>query len=132
VQAYAPEPGRTWASFTASAVFSNGDIVLAARTNPGDTYAIWLLPRGGVPRRVLEPGQVLTLQTPNGPRQETIGSFALPANGGDYSGGEDNWVAADGTLFLRVRMVGEVSENFFISTKLNVPNPLNIFADGFE
>lgn len=129
--AYAPEAGRTWKSFAASAVFSNGDVVLAARTDPGDSYAIWLLPRTGAPRRVLEPGQILTLQTPNGPIQETTSSFTLPANGGDYASGRDNWIGADGTLLVSVRMVGD-SSNFLISTKLNVPNPLDIFADGFE
>ena len=130
--AYAPEAGRTWASFAASAVFSNGDVVLAARTNPGDSYAIWLLARGQAPRRVLAPGQVLTLLTPSGPLQETLGSFALPAAGGDYASGKDDWIAADGTLFLRVRMVGDTSANVLISTKLNVPDPFAIFADGFE
>ena len=130
--AYAPEAGRTWASFAASAVFSNGDVVLAARTNPGDSYAIWLLARGQAPRRVLSPGQVVTLLTQSGPLQETVGSFALPAAGGDYASGKDGWVAADGTLLLRVRMVGDISENVLISTKLNVPDPFAIFTDGFE
>jgi hypothetical protein len=132
VAAYAPEPGRTWASFSASAVFGNGDVVLAARTNPGNSYAIWLLPRGGAPRRVLEPGQVLTLQTPTGSIQETVGAFTLPTGGGDYAAGQDDWVAADGTLLLSVRMNGDIGYNFLISTKLNVPSPLDIFADGFE
>ncbi len=132
VLAYAPEPGRTWKSFAGSAIFSNGDVVLAARTDPGDSYAIWLLPRGGVPRRVLEQGQIVTLQTANGPIQETIGGFTLPASGSGYASGIDDWVGADGTLLLSVRMDGDVGYNFLISTKLNVPNPLNIFADGFE
>ena len=132
VAAYAPEPGRTWKSFAGSAVFSNGDVVLAARTDPGDSYGIWLLPRGGAPRRVLEQDQILTLQTANGPIQEKVGSIALEASGAGYASGIDDWVGADGTLLLSVRMFNDIGYSFLISTKLNVPNPLDIFADGFE
>ena len=132
--AFAPEAGRTWAAFTGSAVFGNGDIVVAARTNPGNVEGIWLLPRGGVPRKVLAPGQVLTFQTINGPVQETVRSFTLPVDGGDYASSRDSWVAADGTLLMFVGLVGDAGtlDGAYISTRLNVPDPLVVFADGFE
>ncbi len=134
VAAFAPEAGRTWAVFTGSAVFSNGDIVVAARTNPGDVEGIWWLPRGGAPRKILAPGQVLTFQTVNGPVQETVSSFVLPVDGGDYASSKDFWVAADGTLLMFVGLVGDAGTQTgaYISTRLNVPDPLIVFADGFE
>ena len=129
---FAPEAGRTWATFSASAVFSNGDIVLAASTNPGGEEAIWLLPAGQAPRRILAPGQSLVLPTAQGNTQEIVGSIGLPVNEGDYSSGKDGWVAADGTLILSVRLVGDLQERVLLSTRLNVPDPFSIFANGFE
>lgn len=132
--AFAPEVGRTWAVFTGSAVFSNGDIVVAARTNPGNVAGIWWLPRGAAPRKILAPGQVLMFQTVNGPVQETVSSFTLPVDGGDYASSRDSWVAADGTLLMFIGLVGDSGtlNGVYISTRLNVPDPLVVFADGFE
>jgi len=130
--AFAPEIGRTWAVFSASAVFSNGDIVLAASTNPGSEEAVWLLPAGQAPRRILSPGQVLALPTVQGISQEIVGSVGIPTHEGDYSSGKDGWVAADGTLVFSVRLVGDLQERVLLSTRLNVPNPFLIFANGFE
>lgn len=98
---YAPEPGRTWASFGASAILSNGDIVLEARSDPGNTYALWLLENGNpTPRRILEPGQTVPLATTQGTVQATIASFDLNNGGAQYSRGSDGWIGADGTIMV--------------------------------
>ncbi|MEO5561381.1 MAG: hypothetical protein ABIO49_15585 [Dokdonella sp.] len=100
---YAPEAGRTWSQFEASAALANGDIVLDARTNPGSEHAIWLLQPGAVPRRLLVEGQSVSVPTTTTPMQVVVTSFSLPNGnftGAQYSRGVDSWIGADGTLLV--------------------------------
>jgi hypothetical protein len=131
VPEYGPESGRTWRSFRAMAVLSNGDIVVDAVTRPGDTEAIWLLASGQAPRKILEAGQVVSLTTGAGAVQATVSSFSNPPSGGArYSGGLDSWIGADGTLFVTVNL--NTYGRALITTRLDVPSPDFIHADGFE
>jgi hypothetical protein len=104
---YAPEQGLSWTSFYENTVFPNGDILVNARTSD-NAVALWLLPNGGRPRRVLRPGQTVPLQTAAGVVQATIDGYALPGGGGSeaaqYLGGRDGWAAADGTVLAQVSL----------------------------
>ena len=127
---YEPEAGRTWRSFDAVAVLSNGDILLEASTNPNSTRDLWLLRQGEAPRRILSPGQVVDVQTAQGTVQTTVTSFDVPDGGANYSDGSDRWVGADGTLYLSVN-----SANFgrlLITTRIAIPDPDIIFLGDFE
>lgn len=132
IGAWAPEPNRTWASFRASAILSNGDILLEAHTDPGNEYALWLLQAGHAPRRVLEIGQNVAVPTAAGLVQAPISSFELPDGdgvGASYSRGVDSWIGADGTILVRANVSG-----YGIALLLAQPsNPVDpIFADGFD
>lgn len=107
---YGPEPNRTWSSFGASAVLANGGLVLEARTNPGDINGLWLLEPGRAPRKLLEPGQALSIVTTTGTVQTTVSSFDLPGEGSDNSRGRDRWIGTDGTALVPVTVLnyGEV------------------------
>lgn len=98
--AYGPELNRTWRSFGATAVLANGDILLEARTDPGDTYALWLLEPGRAPRRLLAPGDTIAIPTTTGTVQSTINSFDISGDGADYSRGRDSWIGADGSVLV--------------------------------
>lgn len=97
---YGPEPNRTWRSFGASAVMSNGDLLLEARTDPGDTYALWLFEVGRAPRKILAPGQAISMTTTTGTVQTTVSDFDIANGGSDHSRGRDLWVGADGTVLI--------------------------------
>ncbi|HVH35467.1 MAG TPA: hypothetical protein VM847_15280 [Tahibacter sp.] len=97
---YGPEPNRTWRAFGASAVLSNGDVVLEARTDPGDITGLWLLEAGRAPRKMLEVGQAITVPTTTGTQSTTVTSFDLPGSGSDHGRGRDRWMGADGTLLV--------------------------------
>ena len=107
---YGPEPNRTWSSFGASAVLANGDIVLEARTNPGDINGLWLLEPGRAPRKLLEPGQAISIGTTTGTVSTTVSGFDLPGDGSDSSRGRDRWIGMDGTVLVSVTVpsYGEV------------------------
>jgi len=97
---YGPEPNRTWRAFGASAVLANGDIVLEARTDPGDISGLWLLESGRAPRKLLETGQAVAVPTTTGVQSTTVTSFDLPGSGSDHGRGRDRWMGADGTLLV--------------------------------
>lgn len=97
---YGPEDNREWASFGASAMLPNGDIILEARTDPGDEYALWLLEPERAPRRILSLGQTVSLPTATGPAPAVVSSFNLPDGGAAYSRGNDSWVGADGMVLV--------------------------------
>jgi hypothetical protein len=131
VPPFEPEPGRTWRSFRAVAVLSNGDVVVDAITRPGDTEAIWLLSPGQAPRKILQPGQTVSLTTSAGVVQATVSSFTNPPGGGArYSGGLDSWIGADGTLLLTVNLT--TYGRALVTTRLDVPSPDFIHADSFD
>lgn len=122
---FGPEPNRTWASFGASAVLANGDIVLEARTNPGNVAALWLLEPGGTPRKLLEAGQPISIATTTGPVSTTVSSFDVPGTTGSASSrGRDGWIGADGTMLLvvtvpsygEVLITAQASDRIFEST----------------
>ncbi|MBL8299818.1 MAG: hypothetical protein JNN30_15885 [Rhodanobacteraceae bacterium] len=107
---YGPEPNRTWASFGASAILANGDLVLEARTNPGNVNALWLLEPGRAPRKLLEPGQTISIATTTGTVQTTVSTFDLPGEAAQSSRGRDQWTGADGSVLVSVTVpsYGEV------------------------
>jgi hypothetical protein len=123
---YGPEPNRTWANFGASAVLANGGLVLEARTNPGDVNGLWLLEPGRAPRKLLEPGQTISIATTTGTVQTTVSAFDLPGEGSDNSRGRDRWIGMDGTVLVSaiVPIYGEV----LLATQASD----RIFRDGLE
>lgn len=124
---YNPEPNRTWRSFGASAVLSNGDLLLEARTDPGDTLALWLLERGNpTPRKILEQGQIITFATTNGQVQAPVSYFDLSNGGATYSRGSDSWVGADGTVMVVADLTG------YGEVALKGRPSDRIFGDGFN
>lgn len=127
---YGPEPNRTWRSIGASAVLSNGDIVLEAETDPNDDYALWLLQAGRAPRRILQPGQSASVPTATGVVQAAVNSFDVPGGGAMYSRGGDSWIGADGTILI------SASVNGYGGTTLLMAQPSNpvdlIFENGFD
>jgi hypothetical protein len=127
---YEPEPGRTWRSFDAVAVLSNGDIVLDASSNPNNTRDLWLLQQGQAPQRLLSIGQAINVPTPQGLVAAAVTGFDVPDGGAAYSNGSDSWIAADGTLLLPVNVAnfGRV----LVTRRLSVPNPDAVFGNGFE
>jgi hypothetical protein len=127
---YEPEPGRTWRSFSAVAVLSNGYVVVEANTDPGNTKDIWLLRAGLAPQRLLSTGQVINVPTSQGPATGSISSFDVFDGGANYSDGTDTWIAADGTLYVSANTAN--LGRLLITTKLAVPNPDIVFASGFE
>lgn len=127
---YEPEPGRTWRSFDAIAVFENGDIVMEATTNPNATKDLWLLRAGRAPQRLLSTGQVVRVPTPQGPADATIASFDVPDGGANYSDGSDDWIGADGSLLLAARDTG--FRRLLISARAPVLPPGVVHRDGFE
>lgn len=122
---YGPEPNRTWVSFGASAVLANGGIVLEARTNPGDVNALWLLEIGRAPRKLLEPGQTVSIATTTGTVQTTVSAFDLPNNGSDNSRGRDRWIGTDGSVLVsatvpnygEVLLLTQASDRIFRATQ---------------
>lgn len=124
---YNPEPNRSWASFGASAVLSNGDILLEARTDPGSTLALWLLERGNpTPRKILEPGQIINFTTTTGAAQAAVSSFDLTNGGATYSRGSDSWVGADGTVLVVANLSG------YGEVALKARPSDRLFGDGFN
>ncbi len=121
---YGPEPTRTWVSFGASAVLANGTIVVEARTNPGDVNALWALEAGRAPRKLLEPGQAVTVATTTGNLQATVSTFDLPGYGSDSSRGRDRWIGADGNVLVsatvatygQVLLLAQASDRIFRGT----------------
>jgi hypothetical protein len=107
---FGPEPKRQWRSFGASAVLPTGDLLLEARTDPSDEYALWLLEPERAPRRVLSIGQIVSLPTADGPLQGAVSGFNVPDGGADYSRGTDSWIGRDGMVLLpaNVTNYGEV------------------------
>ncbi|MBN8481026.1 MAG: hypothetical protein J0L88_05470 [Xanthomonadales bacterium] len=114
---YAPETGRTWTTFLATAVFANGAILLHARTNPNAEEALWLLEPGQAPRRVLVAGQVVAVPTTSGVVQDTVQSFSIDTGYAQYGAGADGWAGADGSALVEatlssqgdVRLLGAVT-----------------------
>jgi hypothetical protein len=127
---YEPEPGRTWRSFDAIAVFENGDIVVDASTNPNSTRDLWLLRSGRAPRRLLSPGQALRVPTAQGGADTTISSYNLPSGGADPADGSDGWIGTDGTLFLPAQATGH--GRVLITARAPTLPPGTLHRDGFE
>jgi hypothetical protein len=127
---YEPEPGRSWRSFDAVAALSNGDIVLEATTNPNSTKDLWLLRAGQAPTRLLSLGQNIAVPTTQGNVQASISSFDVLDDGANYSNGTDTWIAADGTLYVSANTTN--LGRILITTRLTVPNPDIVFANGLE
>lgn len=126
---YIPEFGRTWRSFDAFAVLANGDIVLNATTNPDIVRDLWRLAPGQNPQRLLSSGQTLSVPTASGPASTSVTSFSLPGDGLPETG-RDGWVGADGQLLVRVNTSSFGS--LLISRRLDVPDPNQVFRNGFE
>ncbi len=107
---YGPEPKRQWRSFGGSAVLPTGDIVLEARTDPGNEYALWLLEPDRDPRRILTIGQIVSLPTATGLVPGAVSDFNVPDGGADYSRGVDTWVGMDGMVMVTANITnyGEV------------------------
>lgn len=128
---YAPEPNRTWSSLRASAVLSNGDILLEAYTNPDNEYALWLLKRGAAPRRVLRAGDIALVPTASGTVQAAVTSFSLTGGGGtaQYDRGGDTWIGADGTILVSA-LVNGYGTTLLMATP---SNPIDlIFRNGYD
>lgn len=133
--AYRPDPDRTWASFDAMAVLSNGDILLSAETNPNSRRDLWLLREGVAPLRLLGNGTPISVRTPQGTVQTTITNFSITSFSGVPSGvrtaaGIDGWVGTDGTVSVLASTA--THGRVLITTKLDVPNPDIIFVGDFE
>lgn len=127
---YGPESGRSWRSFYATAILSNGDIIVAAYTNPNNEYALWLLKRGQAPRRILAGGQSVSIPTASGVVADTVSTFSLDDSGpATYGGGSDSWVGADGTVLVQV-----TAATYGSVRVMAIPsNPVDlIFRNGFE
>ncbi len=127
---YEPEPGRTWRNFEAVAVLSNGDIVVEATTNPNSTKDLWILRQGQAPRRLLSPGQTLSVPTAQGTTATALSTFDLADGGARFSDGTDGWIGADGTLVLSVNST--TFGRLHISQRLDLPSPDRVFKSGFE
>lgn len=127
---YEPEPGRTWRSFDALAVFENGDIVLDATTNPNATRDLWLLRSGRAPRRLLAPGQALRVPTAQGFVDTTISSYSVPLGGARYADGSDGWIGADGTMLFAAQAVGY--SKVLVTARAPTLPPGVVHRDGFE
>lgn len=130
IGSYGPEAGRSWRSFYASAILSNGDIIVSAYTNPNNEYALWLLKRGQAPRRILVAGQSVSIPTATGVVADTVTSFSFD-NGGPalYSGGSDSWVGVDGSVLVQVNAAtyGGVRVTAIPSNPVDL-----IFRSGFD
>jgi len=127
---YGPEAGRTWRSFYASAILSNGDILISAYTNPNNEYALWLLKRGAAPRRILAAGQSVSIPTASGVVADTVSSFSFDNSGPAlYGGGSDSWAGADGSVLVQVNAATYGSVRV-----MAIPsNPVDlIFKNGFD
>jgi len=126
---YEPEPGRTWRSFEAFAVLSDGRVVLDATTDAKQTRDLWLLAPGRPPQRLLSIGQTLTVPTSQGSVQATVSSYLLPGESTPETG-DDGWVAADGQLLVSANTAA--LGRLLITTRLEQPDPNTLFRDGFE
>jgi len=127
---YGPEPGRTWRSFYASAILSNGDIIVSAYTNPNNEYALWLLKHGQAPRRILVAGDSVSIPTASGVVADTVNSFSFDDSGPAlYSGGSDSWVGVDGSVLVQVS-----AATYGNVRVMAIPsNPVDlIFRNGFD
>ncbi len=127
---YGPEAGRTWRSFYASAILSNGDILVSAYTNPNNEYALWLLKRGAPPRRILVAGQSVSIPTASGIVADTATSFSFDDSGPAlYGGGSDSWIGADGSVLVQVNAATYGS----VRVMATPSNPVDlIFRNGFD
>ncbi len=126
---YAPEPGRTWSTFFATAVLANGDILAHARTNPNSEVALWLFKDGVPPRRVLVAGQVAQVPTVSGTVADTVQSFSIDSGAALYSGGEDSWVGADGSVLAQATLATYGSVRLLATPS----NPVDaVFRNGFD
>lgn len=125
-----PEEGRQWDSFYGNAVLANGDIIVQARTQPGDEYALWLLKNDGSPaRRILKAGQSVSVPTASGVVQAAVNSYEVPSGAAPYSRGGDSWIGADGSLLISASLQ---SYGSVMITALP-SNPIDkIFANGFD
>jgi len=127
---YGPEADRTWSSFYARAILSNGDILVSAYTNPNSEYALWLLKRGAAPRRILAAGQSVLIPTASGLVADTVASFSFDASGPAlYGAGEDSWIGADGSVLVQVN-----AATYGNMRVMAIPsNPVDrIFKNGFD
>lgn len=127
---FAPEAGRTWRSFETVAVFSNGDVLLQATTNPNAVNELWLFKSGQAPVRVLSNGLVLSVPTAQGNQSATVSSFTILPGGSAFSFGNDDWIGADGSILLRVAT--PEFGTLLISNRLAVPDPDLVLRSGFE
>ena len=127
---YAPAAGRTWESFSATAILTNGDILVSADTNPEGEHALWLLKRGEPPRRILVTGQTVSIRTAAGIVADTVTSFTLDTSGPAlYGGGADSWVGMDGSVLVQITTATYGSARMIAV----VSNPLDvIFTDGYD
>lgn len=127
---YGPEAGRTWRSFYARAILSNGDIIVSAYTNPNNEYALWLLKRGAAPRRILVAGQSVSIPTASGTVADTVNSFSFDDSGPAlYGGGSDSWIGADGSVLVQVN----ASTYGNVRVMATPSNPVDlIFKNGFD
>ncbi len=126
---YGPEANRTWASFGGRAVFGNGDILVSARTNPGNEQALWLLKAGSPPARVLAVGQNVSIPTAGGVVQAAVSSFTIDSGAVDNSAGGDSWVGTDGSVLVQASVTGYGSVRL-----LGTPAQMvdRIFVNGFD
>lgn len=125
-----PETGRQWDTFYGNAVLANGDIIVQARTQPGNEYALWLLKNDGSPaRRVLKVGQSVSVPTASGTAQAVVNDYTVPSGAAAYSRGGDSWIGADGSLLIEA-----VLANYGTTMITATPsNPIDkIFANGFD
>jgi hypothetical protein len=127
--AYGPEPNRTWEAFYSRAIFSNGDILVSARTNPGAENAFWLLKAGSPPERVLATGRNVSVPTSAGVVQAAVTSITIDNGVADYSGGGDSWAGADGSVLIQADVAGYGGARL-----MAIPSNLvdRIFVTGFD
>jgi hypothetical protein len=129
LEAYGPEPSRTWDAFYGNAVLANGDILVQARTMPGSEYALWLLKANGARQRVLKIGQTVSVPTATGVVQGSVSSYTVPSGAAPYSRGGDTWIGADGSLLIKANLTTYGAALITATPS----NPIDkIFASGFD
>lgn len=130
IGALAPEPGRQWRAFDSVATLANGDVLVNARTNPGDIRDLWLFRQGQPHRKLLSIGDALVLPTSTGNVATTISSLSIPAGGARPGSGVDGWVGEDGSLLIRVAVPNYGT--MYITGDLGPVRPDRLFDSGMQ
>lgn len=129
--ALAPAPGLRWTSFTAAAVFANGDVVALARTSD-NRAGVWRLRAGHAPVALLRIGDSVAVPTPGGgTAQAAVTNIALPGSAGEEDhAGDDHWASASGHVLLDVDLAGHTANPVFVRGLATDPD--HLFGSSFE